>query len=75
MPKSEGLGLRHLKTKVYFVRGDTDEFKLTLRIFLTPQFSVNHPLYAITVIFTYLLNDKASNAEFFQIFLCELYHT
>ena len=32
MQKSEGLGLRHLKTKAYFVRSDTDEFKLTLRI-------------------------------------------
>ena len=36
--------------------------------FFTPQFLVNHPVYAITVIFIYLLSDKASNAEFFQIF-------
>jgi len=27
------------------------------------------------MIFIYLLSDKASNAEFFQIFPCELYHT
>ena len=31
---------------------------------------VNHPVYAITVIFIFLLSDKASNAEFFQIFPC-----
>ena len=43
--------------------------------FFTPQFFVNHPVYAITVIFICLLSDKASNAEFFQIFPCELYHT
>ena len=36
--------------------------------FFMPQFLVNHPVYAITVIFIYLLSDKASNAEFFQIF-------
>ena len=35
--------------------------------FFTPQLLVNHPVYATTVIFIYLLNDKASNAEFFQI--------
>ena len=40
-----------------------------------PQFFVNHPVYAITVIFICLLSDKASNAELFQIFPCELYHT
>ena len=32
-------------------------------------------VYAITVIFIYLLSDKACNTEFSQIFLCELYHT
>lgn len=38
--------------------------------FFTPQFLVNHQVYAITVIFIYLLSDKASNAEFFQVFPC-----
>ena len=45
-----------------------------LKVFLR-QFFVNHPVYAITVIFICLLSDKASNAEFFQIFPCELNHT
>ena len=39
--------------------------------FFTPQFLVNRPVYAITVIFIYLLSDKASNAELFQIFPCD----
>ena len=43
--------------------------------FFTPQFFVNHPVYAITVTLICHLSDKAYNAEFFQIFPCELYHT
>jgi len=81
------LRLEAFETKVYFVRGDTDDSGMNYFIqnmipsyathtesFFTPQFLVNHPVYAITVIFIYLLSDKASNAEFFQIFPCELYH-
>lgn len=35
----------------------------------------NHASNTITVIFIYPFSDKASNAEFFQIFLRDLYHT
>ena len=35
----------------------------------------NHASNTKTVIFIYLLSDKASNAEFFQIIPCDLYHT
>ena len=45
-----------------------------LKVFLR-QFFVNHPVHVIFVIFICFLSDKASNAEFFQIFPCELYHT
>ena len=44
-----------------------------LKVFLRHSFSLI--IYAITVIFICLLRDKASNAEFFQIFPCKLYHT
>ena len=43
-----------------------------LKVFFMPQFLVNHPVCAITVIFMYLLSDKAFNAEFYQMFQCEL---
>ena len=78
----------YVKTRVYFVRGDTDQSGMNYFIenmissysthtgsFFTPEFLVNHPVYAITVNFIYLLSDKPYNADFFQIFLCELYHT
>ena len=77
-----------MKTKVKFVCSDTDQsgmnyfiqnmipsYNMHTESFFTPQFFVNHPVYAITMIFICLLRDKASNAEFFQIFPCEPYHT
>ena len=38
-----------------------------LKVFFPPQFLVSNPVYAVTVIFVYLLSDKAANADFFQI--------
>ena len=86
--KTESWGLRlfqYLKTKVYFVRGDTDQFGMRwfrtisftkwsrciklriLKVFFPPQFLVSNLVYEKTVIFIYLLSDKAANADFFQI--------
>ena len=59
----------------YFIQNMIPSYTTHTESFFTPQFFVNHPVYAITVIFICLLSDKASNAEFFQIFPCELYHT
>ena len=60
---------------IFFIQNMIPSYTTHTESFFAPQFFVNHPVYAITVIFIRLLSDKASNAEFFQIFPCELYHT
>ena len=59
----------------YFIQNMIPSYTTHTESFFVPQFFVNHPVYAITMIIICLLSDKASNAEFFQIFPCELYHT
>ena len=46
--------------------------------FFSATVLVSNPVYTITVIFIYLLSDKASNSmQTFSntVFTCELYHT
>ena len=59
----------------YFFQNMIPSYAKLTKSFFTQQFLVSHPVYAIAVIFIYLLSAKASNAEFFQIFPSELYHT
>ena len=55
----------------YFIQNMISSYATHTESFFTPQFLVNHPVYAITVIFIYLLSDKPFNEEFFfKYFRC-----
>ena len=87
--RAEAWGIWKQKYILFAVIPMNAEWTISFKIIMIPSYDIRilkdflrHSFWSVIQYsicyncdFIYLLTDKASNTEFFQVFPCELYHT